>query len=159
LGLTVGEVALIAAGIGLASPFIAYWATARLDRERWIRKQRSEVYVEMLAIYGRMARKASHQEEQYTPPTPEEWRLLQARVEAFTSDKVFAFRDRYLGAWNRFMDTFDAGGESGSPPTPEQQLAQKRAVDEHALAVGQLYDDLRTAIREELRAKGVALRP
>jgi hypothetical protein len=32
LSLTVGDVALIAAGIGLASPLIAYWTTARLDR-------------------------------------------------------------------------------------------------------------------------------
>ena len=47
LSLTVGEVALIAAGIGLASPFIAFWTTARLDRERWIREQRSEVYIEV----------------------------------------------------------------------------------------------------------------
>jgi hypothetical protein len=29
MGLTVGEVALIAAGIGLASPLIAYWTTAQ----------------------------------------------------------------------------------------------------------------------------------
>ena len=58
LSLTVGEVALIAAGIGLASPLIAYWTTARLDRERWIRQQRSEVYIDMITIYGRMARKA-----------------------------------------------------------------------------------------------------
>jgi hypothetical protein len=61
LGLTVGEVALIAAGIGLASPVIAYWTTARLDRERWIRAERSKVYVDMLAVYGRIARKVSHQ--------------------------------------------------------------------------------------------------
>jgi hypothetical protein len=86
--LTVGEVALIAAGIGLASPLIAYRTTARLDRERWIRQQRSEVYIEMIAIYGRMARKAARQEEQYKQPTPEEWRLLQARVEVFTRERV-----------------------------------------------------------------------
>ena len=90
MGLTVGEVALIAAGIGLASPLIAYWTTARLDRDRWIRAERSKVYVEMLAIYGRMARKTSHQDEPYSPLQAEEWRLLQARVEAFTSDRVLA---------------------------------------------------------------------
>jgi hypothetical protein len=31
MGLTVGEVALVAAGIGLASPVIAYWTTTRND--------------------------------------------------------------------------------------------------------------------------------
>jgi hypothetical protein len=91
LSLTLGEVALIAAGIGLASPLLAYWTSARLDRERWIRQQRSEVYIEMMAIYGDMARKATRQEEQYKRPTSEEWRLFQARVGVFTSNKVFAF--------------------------------------------------------------------
>jgi hypothetical protein len=162
LALTVGEVALIAAGIGLAAPLIAYWTTARLDRERWTRQQRSEVYIEMLAIYGRMARKASHQEEQYTPLSPEEWRLLQARVEAFTSDKVFGFRDRYLDAWNRFLDgseALDAANRATEQSTTEHLLAQKRLVDDNALAVGKLYDDLRTAIREELRVRRVSRRP
>jgi len=150
LSLTVGEAALIAAGIGLAAPLIAYWTTARLDRERWIRQQRSEVYVEMLAIYGRMARHAAHQEEQYQPPTPEEWRLFQARVEAFTSDRVFAFRDRYLGAWDLFTDVLDADGDPDGSGT-----AQKHAIDERAVAVRQLYDDLSAAIRKELRARSL----
>jgi hypothetical protein len=159
LSLTVGEVALIAAGIGLTSPFIAYWTSARLDRERWIREQRSEVYVEMLATYGRMARKASHQEEQYTPPSPEEWRLLQARVEAFTSDRVFAIRDPYLRAWNRFLDALGAVGNAADPSTTHQLLTRQHLVDEHAHAVGQHYNDLRAAIRKELRARSVSRRP
>lgn len=155
LSLTVGEVALIAAGIGLASPLIAYSTTARLDRERWIRQQRSEVYIEMIAIYGRMARKASHQEEQYKPPAPEEWRLLQARAEVFTSDRVFAFRDRYLDAWNLFIGVFDAD----SDPDGSSTTAPKQVIDERALAVGQLYDDLCAAIRKELRARSLVRRP
>jgi hypothetical protein len=73
MGLTVGEVALIAAGIGLASPLIAYWTTQRLDRERWIRAERSKVYVDMLAVYGRIARNVSHQEEEYHELSPEKW--------------------------------------------------------------------------------------
>ena len=108
----------------------------------------------MIAIYGRMARKASHQEEQYEPLTPEEWRLLQARVEVFTSDRVFAFRDRYLDAWNLFMNVFDADGE----PDGSSTTAQKQVIDERALAVGQLYDDLCAAIRKELRARSLVRR-
>lgn len=155
LSLTVGEVALIAAGIGLASPLIAYSTSARLDRERWIRQQRSEVYIEMIAVYGRMARKASHQEEQYKQPAPEEWRLLQARIEVFTSDRVFAFRDRYLEAWNLFMDVFDTDGD----PDGSSSTAQKQVIDGRALVVGQLYDDLCAVIRKELRARSLVRRP
>jgi hypothetical protein len=102
-----------------------------------------------------MARKASHQEEQYEPLTPEEWRLLQARVEVFTSDRVFAFRDRYLDAWNLFMNVFDADGD----PDGSSTTAQKQVIDERALAVGQLYDDLCAAIRKELRARSLVRRP
>ena len=155
MSLTVGEVALIAAGIGLASPFIAFWTTARLDRERWIREQRSAVYIEMITTYGRMARKATYQEEPYEPLVPKEWRLLQARVEVFTSDRVFTFRDRFLGAWNLFMEVFDVGGGPDGASTP----AQKQVIDERGLAVAQLYDDLCAAIRKELRARSLVRRP
>src|SRR5262245_52694165 len=159
MGLTVGEVALIAAGIGLASPLIAYWTTTQLDRERWIRGTRSKVYVEMLAVYGRMARKASHQEELYSPPSPEEWRLLQARVEAFTSDRVLALRDPYLAAWNRFLDekaAFDAISEASDPSTAKLLAQHKRLVHEQALEVGNNYENLRAAIREELRVRRIS---
>jgi hypothetical protein len=162
MGLTVGEVALIAAGIGLASPIVAYWTTTRLDRERWIRAELSKLYIEMLAIYGRMARKTSHQEEQYSPPSPEEWRLLQARVEAFASDKVISLRNSYLDAWNRFLNekaAFDAIDEVADPSSTELLVQRKRVVDEQALAAGNLYEKIRDAIREELRVRRVSRRP
>jgi hypothetical protein len=154
MSLTVGEVALIAAGIGLAAPVIAYWTTARLDRERWIRAERSKVYVDMLAVYGRIARKVSHQEEEYDPLPPEEWRLLQARVEAFASNRVIVMRDPFLNAWNRFVQEktkLDAIDEEPDPPIAELLEQHKHIVDEQALAVGNLYLKMRDAIREELR--------
>jgi hypothetical protein len=162
MGLTVGEVALIAAGIGLASPLIAYWTTTQLDRERWIRAERSKVYVEMLAVYGRMAQKASHQEEQYSPLPPEEWRLLQARVEAFASDRVLSLRDPYLDAWNRFLHEDTALGsisEATDPSTTKLLTQHNRLVHEYSLEVGNHYDGLRVAIREELRIRRVSRRP
>jgi hypothetical protein len=154
MGLTVGEVALIAAGIGLASPVIAYWTTTRLDRERWIRAERSKVYVDMLAVYGRIARKVSHQEEEYHPLPPEEWRLLQARVEAFAGNRVIALRDPYLNAWDRFVEEkseLDAIYQVADPSAAELLEQHKNLVDEQALAVGNLYRKIRDAIREELR--------
>ena len=159
MGLTVGEVALIAAGIGLASPVIAYWTTARLDRERWIRAERSKVYVDMLAVYGRIARKVSHQEEEYHQLPSEEWRLLQARVEAFANNRVITLRDPFLNAWNRFVAEkaeLDAIDEVKDPSTAELLEQHKHAVDEQALAVGNLYLKIRDAIREELRVGRVA---
>jgi hypothetical protein len=159
MGLTVGEVALIAAGIGLAAPVIAYWTTARLDRERWIRAERSKVYVDMLAVYGRIARKVSHQEEKYHPLPPEEWRLLQARVEAFASNRVITLRDPFLNAWNRFVEEkteLDAIDKVKDPSTAELLEQHEHTVDEQALAVGNLYLKIRDAIREELRVGRVA---
>jgi hypothetical protein len=162
MGLTVGEVALIAAGIGLASPVIAYWTTTRLDRERWIRAERSKVYVDMLAIYGRIAKKVSHQEEEYHQLPPEEWRLLQARVEAFASNKVIALRDPYLNAWNRFVEEkaeLDAIEEAADPSAVETLERHKHLVDEQAVAVGTLYLKMRDVIREELRVGRGSPRP
>jgi len=155
MSLTVGEVALIAAGIGLASPLIAYWTTARLDRERWIRQQRSEVYIEMIAVYGRMARKAFLLEkEQFKPLAPEEWRLLQARIAAFSSDRVYALRDQSLVTWNSFMKVLNAD----SDPDDSSTTAQKQVIEERALAVRKLYDDLCDVIREELSARSLIRR-
>ena len=163
MGLTVGEVALIAAGIGLASPLIAYWTTARLDRERWIRAERSKVYVDMLAVYGRMARNVSHQEEEeYHPLSPEKWRLLQARVEAFASNRVIALRDPYLNAWNRFVEEkaeLYAVDEVTDSSIAELLEQRKHLVDEQALEVGNLYLKLRDAIREELKVGRASPRP
>jgi hypothetical protein len=63
-------------GPACRAPFWRSRARSTADsRERWIRQQRSDVYVEMLAIYGRMARKATYQEEEYKLLTPEERRL------------------------------------------------------------------------------------
>jgi hypothetical protein len=69
--------------------------------------------------------------------------------------RVFAFRDQYLNAFNRFMDVFDADGETDDSSTAEQ----KQVIDERALAVTQLYDDLCAAIRKELRARSLVRRP
>ena len=162
MGLTVGEVALIAAGIGLASPLIAYWTTARLDRERWIRAERSKVYVDMLAVYGRMARNVSHQEEEYHELSPEKWRLLQARVEAFASNRVIALRDPYLNAWNRFVEEkaeLDAADEVTDSSTADLLEQRKHLVAEQAREVGNLYQQLRDAIREELKVGRASPRP
>jgi hypothetical protein len=41
--LTPIQVSLIAAAIALAAPAITYRASARLDRDRWVRERRAEL--------------------------------------------------------------------------------------------------------------------
>ena len=53
--LTTTQVSLIAAFIALAAPAITYRASARLDRDRWVRERRAETYIEALAVLGRIA--------------------------------------------------------------------------------------------------------
>jgi hypothetical protein len=77
--------------------------------------------------------------------------VTQARIEVFTSDRVFAFRDQFLTAWNLFMEGFDADGD----PDGSSTTAQKQVIEERALAVRELYDDLCIAIRKELRARSL----
>jgi hypothetical protein len=47
--LTTTQVSPTAALIALAAPAITYRASARLDRERWVRQRRAETYVEAQA--------------------------------------------------------------------------------------------------------------
>jgi hypothetical protein len=53
--LTVTQVSLLAALIALAAPAITYRASARLDRDRWVRERRAETYIDALAALGRIA--------------------------------------------------------------------------------------------------------
>ena len=153
MGLTVGEVALIAAGIGLASPLIAYWTTTQLDRERWIvrsdRRCTSRCSPYMDGWHRKLPTKKSN-----ILHYRRKWRLLQARVEAFASDRVLSLRDPYLDAWNRFLheDTVLGSISEVTDPSTTKLLTQhNRLVHEYLFEVGNHYDGLRVAIREELR--------
>jgi hypothetical protein len=44
--LTSTQVSLIAAAIALAAPAITYRASARLDRDRWVRERRAETHID-----------------------------------------------------------------------------------------------------------------
>ena len=79
--LTSTQVSLIAAAIALAAPAITYRATARLDRDRWVRERRAETYIDVLAVLGRLA---AHLSEPAGRPDPfaaipgDQWRRFQA---------------------------------------------------------------------------------
>jgi len=45
----------IAPAIALAAPAITYRASARLDRDRWVRERRAETSIDALAVLGRLA--------------------------------------------------------------------------------------------------------
>jgi hypothetical protein len=141
--LTTTQVSLVAAGIALAAPVITYRASVRLDRERWVRQQRAETYIEALAVLGRIA---AHVTDPTSRPDPfeavpgDQWRRFQARVEAFGSTSVIALRDSLLAAWERYRA---ASGAAGAPADPE--------ADGHRAEVRELYADLISRVREELR--------
>jgi hypothetical protein len=148
--LTTTQVSLIAAAIALAAPVITYRASARLDRDRWVRQQRAEAYVEALAVLGRIA---AHVTDPASRPDPfeavpgDQWRQFQARVEAFASTSVIALRDSLLAAWERYRT---AAAAAVAPGVPDAEVRRKEA-DGHRAEVRELYADLISRVREELR--------
>jgi hypothetical protein len=148
--LTTTQVSLIAALIALAAPAITYRASARLDRDRWVRERRAETYIEALAVLGRIA---AYVTEPTSRPHPfeavpgDQWRQFQARVEAFASTPVIALRDSLLAAWERYRA---AAGASTAPGNPDADVRRKEA-DGHRAEVRELYADLISRVREELK--------
>lgn len=148
--LTTTQVSLIAAFIALAAPAITYRASARLDRDRWVRERRAETYIEALAVLGRIA---AYVTEPTTRPHPfeavpgDQWRQFQARVEAFASTPVIALRDSLLAAWERYRA---AAGASSAPGNPDAEVRRKEA-DGHRAEVRERYADLISRVREELK--------
>jgi hypothetical protein len=156
--LTAAEVGVVAARVGLASPLLAYRMTAGLERERWLREQRAAVYVEMIAAYGHNARYVSHPGEAYQSLSPPQWRTLQARIEAFTSDRVFGIRDGHLAAWDEYRAAEAAiaelAGRADSAVDPalvEQRDRLTHGRSAAAARVGDSYDELCRRVRDEMR--------
>jgi hypothetical protein len=148
--LTTTQVGLMAALIALAAPAITYRANLRLDRDRWVRQQRAETYIEALAVLGRIA---AHVTEPASGPEPfeavpgDQWRQFQARVEAFASTPVIVLRDSLLTAWERYRA---AAATAAAPGAPDAEVRRKEA-DGHRAEVRERYADLISRIREELR--------
>jgi hypothetical protein len=148
--LTTTQVSLIAAAIALAAPAITYRASARLDRERWVRERRAETYIDALAVLGRIAACVT---EPAARPNPfetiavDEWRRFAAKVEAFASTQVIALRDSLLAAWERYRTAVDAVGAAGSP---EAAADCRKEAEGHSAEVRVLYADLISRVREEL---------
>jgi hypothetical protein len=150
--LTTTQVGLIAALIALAAPAITYRANARLDRDRWVRQQRAETYIEALAVLGRIA---AHVTEPAARPDPfeavagDQWRQFQARVEAFASTPMIALRDALLTAWERYRAaTAAAAGAARGDPDAE---VRRKEADGHRAEVRERYADLISRVGEELR--------
>jgi hypothetical protein len=111
----------------------------------------------MLKAYGRNARHVSHPDEPFDEIPPDEWRELQARVEAFTSDEVFEMRDPFLRAYadyRRVESDIRAMRLQGGEPDALIDEALKDLqleLDRQAHEVGGGYDRLRAQIRREAR--------
>ena len=151
--LTTTQVSLFAALIALAAPAITYRASARLDRDRWVRERRAETYIDALAVLGRIA---AYVTEPETRPDPfgavpgDQWRQFQARVEAFASTAVIALRDSLLTAWERYRAAMAAAAATG----PEDAAVHRKQADGHRAEVRTLYADFISLVREELKQDG-----
>jgi hypothetical protein len=151
--LTTTQVSLIAALIALAAPAITYRASARLDRDRWVRERRAETYIDALAVLGRIA---AHVTEPDTRPDPfeavpgDQWRQFQARVEAFATTAVLSLRDSLLTAWERYRTAMAAAAAGNA----EDAAVHRKEAEGHRAEVRTLYADLISVVREELRQGG-----
>jgi hypothetical protein len=152
--LTTTQVSLIAALIALAAPAITYRASARLDRDRWVRERRAEAYIDALAVLGRIA---TYVAEQGKRPDPfeavpgDQWRQFQARVEAFATTAVLSLRDSLLIAWERYRTAMAAAAAAGNA---EDAAVHRKEAEGHRAQVRTLYADLISVVREELRQGG-----
>jgi len=149
--LTSTQVSLIAAAIALAAPAITYRASARLDRDRWVRQRRAETYIDALAVLGRLAAFVSdpaRRPEPFDDLPGEQWRRFQAQVEAFATTQVIALRDALLVAWERCRAALAAVTAAGSP---DAAADRRKEADAHAAEVRVLYADLISQVREELK--------
>jgi hypothetical protein len=152
--LTTTQVSLVAALIALAAPAITYRASARLDRDRWVRERRAETYIDALAVLGRIA---AYVAEPDTRPDPfeavpgDQWRRFQARVEAFASTGVIALRDSLLTAWERYRSAVAAVAAATGA---EDAAVHRKQVEVHRAEVRTLYADLISVVREELKQDG-----
>jgi hypothetical protein len=151
--LTATQVSLLAALIALAAPAITYRASARLDRDRWVRERRAETYIDALAVLGRVATHVAQPDRRTDPfeAVPgDQWRQFQARVEAFGSTPVLALRDSLLTAWERYR-TAMASAAAGDAA---EAAVHRKEADGHRAEVRTLYADLISLVREELRQDG-----
>jgi hypothetical protein len=149
--LTPTQVSLIAAAIALAAPAITYRASARLDRDRWVRERRAETYIDALAVLGRLAAYVSEPDRRQDPfdAIPgDHWRRFQAQVEAFATTQVIALCDALLTAWERYRAALGAATAAGSP---DAAADRRKQAEVHAAEVRVLYADLISQVREELK--------
>jgi hypothetical protein len=143
--LTTTQVSLIAAGIALASPVITYWASARLDRDRWQRERRAEAYIDALATLGQIAAAAAKGREAPMLPT-QQWRLFHARMEAFASAACLRLRSRFVTAAEGYRKAFAA--VNGSHEAARQEAEQELIAHREDLVAA--YEALERQIRKEL---------
>jgi hypothetical protein len=152
--LTTTQISLFAALIALAAPAITYRASARLDRDRWVRERRAETYIDALAVLGRIA---AYVAEPGRRPDPfesmpgEQWRQFQARVEAFATTEVLSLRDSLLTAWERYRAAMAAAAAAGNA---EDAAVHRKEAEGHRAQVRTLYADLISVVREELKQGG-----
>lgn len=92
--LTPTQVSLIAALIALAAPAITYRATARLDRDRWVRQRRAE----LLATWERYQTAADDKDKDALETHRAKVRVLCADLISLVREELKQDRDPW---WRR----------------------------------------------------------
>jgi hypothetical protein len=155
--LTTTQVSLIAAGIALAAPAITYSANARLDRARWARERRAEAYIDALATLGQIANYISqHLAEPVIVLPAEQWRLFQARLEAFASDRVISIRDQFLAAWSDYRKaraSLEGLRDSPGSDADKHRRDHERKMERSLHITGEQYAALIVQVRTELQER------
>ena len=123
--------AILAAIIAIVVPWMTFRLAPRQDHQRWLREQRSALYVDLLAEAHAEARYITH-----ASVTPE----VGARGSIFGSQAI-------NGLFNKLQTV-------GSQATIGQASDVSTAVN---LQVGELLDKLQDAVRHELGADRIGL--
>ncbi len=86
------------------------------------------------------------------PPSPEDWRDLQARVAAFGSESLNAAADRFYNMVRAFNSAVADYRLARDPPAGDDVVAASERMTSAREEVHVAFDDLRRLIREELES-------
>jgi hypothetical protein len=104
-----------------------------------------------LAVLGRIAAYVtdpSSRPDPFDAVPGDQWRVFQARVEAFASAAVVALRNDLLAAWNGYRAEIEALDDAADE---EAAASHRHSAERYRTQVRGHYETLIAQVREELR--------